>query len=54
MSTLVIADLQKKEHLQPEKMKEVVGGTAPTHHVAVHDLNFTRHVDQSSPTLFGP
>jgi type VI protein secretion system component Hcp len=52
MSTLVIADLQKKDDLQLERMKEVIGGTAPTHHSALHDMHFTKVVDQSSPNLF--
>jgi type VI protein secretion system component Hcp len=52
MSTLVIADLPKKDDLSAEKMKEVVGGTTPTQHVAVHDFHFTRPIDKSSPTLF--
>ena len=40
-----------KDDLQPEKMKEVIGGTAPTHHVNVQDMHCTKVVDQSSPTL---
>jgi type VI protein secretion system component Hcp len=52
MSTLIIADLQKKDDLQPEKMKEVIGGTTATTHVALHDFTFTRHMDQSSANLF--
>ena len=54
MSTLVIVDLQKKDDLPHEKMQEVIGGTAPTHHVNVHDIHFTNVVDQSSPNLFLP
>ena len=52
MGNLVIADLQTKDDLQPEQMQEIIGGTAPTHHVDVHDIRFTRPIDQSSPNLF--
>ena len=54
MSTLVIADLHNNDDLQPEKIKEVIGGTAPTHHVNVQDIHFTKLVDQSSPNLVLP
>jgi type VI protein secretion system component Hcp len=52
MSTLVIADLRHEDDLPPEKMKEVIGGTTPMPQVAVHDFNFTRHIDKSSPNFF--
>jgi type VI protein secretion system component Hcp len=52
MSTPVIADLKQEDDIPPEKMKEVVGGTTSTPHVAVHDFHFTRKIDVSSPVLF--
>jgi type VI protein secretion system component Hcp len=53
MSILVIADLKQEDDLPPEKMNEVIGGTTPAPHVALHDFNFTRQMDKSSPNLFG-
>jgi type VI protein secretion system component Hcp len=52
MSILVIADLKQEDDLPPEEMKDVIGGTTPTRHVSLHDFNFTRKIDNSSPTLF--
>lgn len=52
MSPLVIADLRHEDDFPPEKMKEVIGGTTPIPHVAVHDFTLARHIDQSSPNLF--
>jgi type VI protein secretion system component Hcp len=52
MSTLVIADLRHEDDLPPEQMKEVIGGTTPMPHVAMHEITFTRPIDKSSPILF--